>query len=98
MNRKSLLFGDEIHLSIVVDKDIETIWSWMQDETTLRLINSVPATPWTMESVSEWIKRVNDSKTDYLFGIRSNQNGELLGYVEIDGIHGAMCIENCQVV
>lgn len=86
MNRKSLLFGDEIHLSIVVDTDIETIWSWMQDDTTLRLLNSIPAAPWTMESVSEWVKRVNDSKTDYLFGIRCNENGELIGYVEIDGI------------
>ena len=86
MSKKSSLSGEELYLDSIEEQDSEILLSWLQNENTLRLLNSVPASPWTVETIGEWIKRVNGSKNDCLFGIRAMPDGEMIGYLEIDGI------------
>jgi RimJ/RimL family protein N-acetyltransferase len=87
-----LLYGERVRLTSLHPDDAPTIAAWEQDTELLRLYDARPARPRSEAKVSEWLRDLRDDEKTFVFGIRSLDNEELLGTVELDGIlwpHGA---------
>jgi RimJ/RimL family protein N-acetyltransferase len=82
----ALLKSDTISLTSVTSADLPILIQWYQDTEFLRLFDALPAAPKTESSLKEWIDHASTSHNCYLFGIRRNDDQQLLGFVELDGI------------
>jgi RimJ/RimL family protein N-acetyltransferase len=82
----ALLKSDTISLTSVTEVDLPILLRWYQDPEFLRLFDALPAAPKTESSLKEWIENASTSHNRYLFGIRRNDDHQLLGFVELDGI------------
>lgn len=81
----SFLQGKRIALTALHKEDLPHIVKWHQDATFLRLFDAVAAKPKTLQDLEKWYEDTRNSQNGYLFGVR-DLKGELLGYVELDGI------------
>jgi RimJ/RimL family protein N-acetyltransferase len=52
----------------------------------LRRYDATPAYPKTEAALREWLQERQKDRTAFLFAIRLIEGGELIGYVEIEGI------------
>ena len=83
MDSSNLLRGQRLYLSTLSRDDAATIADWEQDTEFLRLLDSSPAQPRTIDQISQWLESDNN---DFLFGIRLLASDELIGWLELDGI------------
>ncbi|MBS4175002.1 GNAT family protein [Bacillus sp. FJAT-49736] len=82
----SILCGEKVKLSALVEDDLPKIFNWYQNPAFLRLFDATPALPRSMSSLQNWFKSIASSTRDYILSIKRVEDDQLVGIVELDGI------------
>lgn len=82
----NLFRGIHIRLTSITPDDLPVLARWHEDAEFLRLYDSRPAHPMTEAELGKWLADAVEDKNCFLFAVRSLAGGELLGYLELDGI------------
>jgi len=82
----SVLRGEKVKLNALIEEDLSTIMEWFQDTSFLRLFDAVPAQPRSMASLRSWFEGLTNSTNQHVLAIRTIENNQLIGYIELDGI------------
>ena len=84
------IVGKRIFLRILSSEDVgDNYVKWMRDEETVRFLESRWKT-YTLENLKEYVKKINESHADSLFGIFLRENNEHIGNVKVgdmDQVH-----------
>ena len=84
------IVGKTIYLRILASEDVgDNYVKWMRDEETVRFLESRWKT-YTLENLKEYVKKINESHADSLFGIFLRENDEHIGNIKIgdmDQVH-----------
>lgn len=86
MLNSSLLRGSRIILTALERGDAPVVALWEYDSEFLRMLDASPAMPRSEEQIVRWIDGEQKSRDNYLFGIRLLESGDLIGWLELDGI------------
>ena len=86
MTPSMLLRGSRVRLTALTQSDLPTVVQWHQNPEFLRLFDALPAYPKTEAALAQWLDDTHKSTDAFLFAVRSLDNDELIGYVELDGI------------
>ena len=86
MHKDNILHGDRVRLTAIREEDIATIGDWYQDSYFLRLYDSAPAYPKTEKQLKERVQESQEDDRTFIFAIRTRQEGEIIGLLELDGI------------
>jgi RimJ/RimL family protein N-acetyltransferase len=81
---KQLLTGTRIYLSGFQEEDNTPIREWSQNEEVHRLLDALPHKPKSEEEIKKWMESSEDNA--FRFAIRLNDDGRIIGFVELDGI------------
>jgi RimJ/RimL family protein N-acetyltransferase len=82
----NLLRGDRVRLAVLAEPDFAAIATWYEDAGFLQLFDATPAAPRTPAALREEMVERQKSANDFAFAIRLLDSGNLIGYLEIDGI------------
>lgn len=80
-----LLSGKQLKLGPIRERDLEILSAWYEDSDFLRFYDFHPAIPKTKEQLVS-IYKTGGSDEFIPLAVRKNENEELIGLVEIDGI------------
>jgi RimJ/RimL family protein N-acetyltransferase len=83
---KTLLVGEKIHLTSIMDKDILEIENWYNDIYFLRFFDTVSAFPHTRNEVVNNIDQIKKSSDKYGFAIRDRESGNIVGTCGFENI------------
>ena len=86
MTPSTLLRGSRVRLTALTQSDLPTVIQWHQNPEFLRLFDALPAYPKTEAALAPWLEDIHKATDAFLFAIRSLDNDELIGYVELDEI------------
>jgi RimJ/RimL family protein N-acetyltransferase len=86
MIQEKLLIGSKVRLTALAKDDLPIIARWQQNDLFLRLFDAVPAYPKTRQTLEQWLEERHKANDGFLFAIRSLENDDLLGYLEVEGI------------
>lgn len=86
MDSTNILQGKYVRLSALSRSDLPHFSQWYEDAGFSRLLDAVPAKPKSIEQWRSWLEKTEGDSSTYIFGIRLVQGGELVGYLELDGI------------
>ena len=79
--------GNNITLKILSPEDVtQNYVAWMQDEEVVQFMESRWKS-YTLDTLKYYVKRMDASRNDYLFGIYANDNNEHIGNIKIGGIN-----------
>ena len=79
--------GNRIILKILSPEDVTQDYvAWMQDEEVVQFMES-RGKSYTLEELKGYVKRMNESHNDFLFGIYTNDNNEHIGNIKIGEIN-----------
>ncbi len=79
--------GSRIHLAGLDPEKISSQYlSWMKDPEVLRFLDD-PYGEYSLESLRGYVCRMNESLSDYLFGIFLNDSSEHIGNIKIGGVN-----------
>lgn len=79
--------GDGIFLKLLSFEDVTKVYvDWMQDEEVMQFLESRWRN-YTIESLRDYVKQMNDGSNNFLFGIFLKGNGEHIGNIKIGGIN-----------
>lgn len=81
-----LLKGEKIRLGAINEEDIAVFADWYNDSEFLRFFDKVPVYPKSRLELLEWIKESGSSNRSYSFGVRTIEEDEMIGYVELSSI------------
>jgi RimJ/RimL family protein N-acetyltransferase len=93
--RSGLLRGKKVRLTAVTKGDLPTMMVWWSDTDFLRLYDSVPAWPQSVEQLEKRLDDEEQGRTNFTMGIRPLHKEKLLGLIELDGImwtHGTSSV------
>ncbi|HRF93714.1 MAG TPA: GNAT family protein [Aggregatilineales bacterium] len=80
----NLLKGEKVRLGALNKDDLPTYQKWFSNSEFQRLLNSDPAMPKTLDSITTWYESASKNKDDeYVFGIRALDDDRLLGNCSI---------------
>jgi RimJ/RimL family protein N-acetyltransferase len=83
-----LLSGRLVHLKVEEPQTLaEACGRWNQNSEYLRLLDAKAANPASIKKISEWILKDQEKNPPQflMFGIRTLQNEQLVGFIELDG-------------
>lgn len=83
---KSLLIGNTIQLTAIKDSDITVIENWFNNTAFLRYYDMLPAIPQSIKQLEALLKYFEDSDERFIFAIRLNDNGRIIGIAGFDEI------------
>ena len=86
MPSENLLQGDTVRLTALEREDLAAVARWFQNAQFMRLLDARAAQPTTEAQLLVWMEEQQKSPDAFLLAIRANDDGELLGYIELDGI------------
>ena len=86
MTPSTLLRGNRVQLTTLTQSTLPTVAQWHQNPEFLRLFDVLPAYPKTEAALAQWLEDMHKATDAFLFAVRSLDNDELIGYVELDGI------------
>ena len=84
---RRLLTGKSIRMTSLNATDMATITEWYHDGEFSRLLDYGPMYPRPREHWEKWRVERYDDKSGFVFGIRLHDAPELIGWVELDGVH-----------
>ena len=93
--QSGLLRGKRVRLTAVTKDDLPTLAGWWRDADFLRLYDSVPAFPQSVEQLEKRLDDDEQGRTNFMMGIRPLHKEKLLGLIELDGImwaHGTAAL------
>ena len=80
------IVGNNIYLRILSSGDVgDKYVEWMRDEETVRFLESRWKT-YTLENLKEYVNEINESRTDFLFGIFLRENDEHIGNIKVGDV------------
>ena len=85
-----LLQGDLVRLAAVnPEKDSKLFAKWARDAEYLRMLDTSPVRQWSERQYKKWFKEdlEKEKRDDFLFLIRTLENDEAIGFIELDGVH-----------
>ncbi|PKR84943.1 GNAT family N-acetyltransferase [Heyndrickxia camelliae] len=82
----SILLGEKVKLNALIEEDLTTIMEWFQNTSLLRLFDAIPAQPRSTASLRSWFEEHANSNNQYVLAIRTIDDNQLIGYIELDGI------------
>lgn len=81
------IIGNRIYLKILTTEDVgDTYLNWMRDEETVQFLES-RWTAYSIEDLRAYVKQMNDSSKDFLFGIYLKENDKHIGNIKIGEIN-----------
>lgn len=83
MTISALLEGNHVRLSALSPADTAAITRWQHDSEYLRLLDAHPAYPKTEQQIAEWVREGQRGRENFLFGIRTCLDDELIGFLEL---------------
>ena len=83
---RDLLVGENVRLTAVKDSDYSVIGDWFNNVQFLRYYDMVPALPQSSRQTEGLIKSYDDSDERYIFAIRANETGDIIGIAGFDEI------------
>ncbi|GGE54161.1 GNAT family N-acetyltransferase [Priestia taiwanensis] len=86
MNTQDLFMGEKVILTTLEKEDAKEISTWHNNAQFGRLLSSLPATPQSVTQIEKWLEEEMDDSTNYLFGIRTRSEHQLVGYVELERV------------
>ncbi len=63
----------------------EAFFRWNQDSEFMRLLDTGPAWQFSTKKMTEWMEKDAEGKNMVMFMIRRVQEGDLIGFMELDG-------------
>jgi RimJ/RimL family protein N-acetyltransferase len=72
-----MLSGDKVRLRPIEERDMATLYLWMQDAVLLRSINRTEKTTWS--SHIDWYRRLLHDESQILFSVEAVEDGLLVG-------------------
>ena len=85
-----LLQGDLVRLAAVnPENDSKLFAKWGCDAEYLRMLDTSPVRQWSERQYKKWFKEdlEKEKRDDFLFLIRTLENDEAIGFIELDGVH-----------
>lgn len=82
----NILHGNSVRLTALEREDLAAVARWFQNAEFMRLLDARAAQPKSEAQLLAWMEEQQKSPDAFLLAIRGNGDGELLGYVELDGI------------
>jgi RimJ/RimL family protein N-acetyltransferase len=82
----NLFQGEKIILTTLEKEDAKEIVTWYEEEMFSRLLSSSPASPQSVVKIEKWLEEETNDQSNYLFGIRTQQERQLVGYVELERV------------
>ncbi|MHC1720606.1 MAG: GNAT family N-acetyltransferase [Clostridiaceae bacterium] len=79
MSIKELLKGEKVRLTAFSEEDFETLKSWFADPEFSRYYDYMPAVPKSVAQLKAMIAAIEESRDNYVFAIRENDGGKLIG-------------------
>ena len=80
------IVGERIYLRTLSSEDVgDNYVKWMRDEETVRFLESRCKTD-TLENLREYVKAINESRTDFLFGIFLRENDVHIGNIKVGDV------------
>lgn len=83
---KNLFHGPNVRLTSIKESDIEAIEEWFNDVTFLRYYDTLPALPQSHKDVNQMLEEFSDSFVKYIFAVRANDSGDIIGIIGFDDI------------
>jgi RimJ/RimL family protein N-acetyltransferase len=83
MTISRLLTGVRVRLTPLNGYDITTLARWQFDNEYLRLLGAEPAMPRNEQQVSDWMREGQRGRDNFLFGIRTLHDDNLIGFIEL---------------
>lgn len=72
-----MLSADKVRLRPIEERDLATLYLWMQDAALLRSINRTEETTWS--SHIDWYRRLLHDESQILFSVEAVEDGMLVG-------------------
>lgn len=86
----SLFQGELVRLAAVnPEMDSKLFAKWARDTEYLRMLDTSPVRQWSEKQYKKWFKEdlEKEKHDDFLFMIRTLENSEAIGFIELDGVH-----------
>lgn len=83
---RSMLIGDNIRLTSLMEDDYAIVTEWYNDVAFLRYYDMVAAVPKSIKSVRKFLEEFEDSEERYIFAIRNLNTNKLIGVIGFDDI------------
>jgi RimJ/RimL family protein N-acetyltransferase len=79
----TFFYGSRVRLTPLIQNDVPTLARWQGDSEYLRLLAAEPAFPKNEQQVGEWVREGQRGRDNFLLGIRTIQDDELIGFIEL---------------
>lgn len=83
---RTLLIGQKIKLTSMMDKDIPIIEKWYNDADFSRYFDTVSAFPHTQIEINTSLNEIKKSNDKYSFAIRDKESGSIVGTCGFENI------------
>jgi RimJ/RimL family protein N-acetyltransferase len=83
MALSTFFYGGRVRLAPLTQADVPSLARWQQDTEYLRLLTAEPAFPKTEQQVAEWMREGQRGRDNYLLGIRTQTDDDLIGFIEL---------------
>lgn len=83
---RTLLIGQKIKLTSMMDKDIPIIEKWYNDADFSRYFDTVSAFPHTQIEINNSLNEIKKSNDKYSFAIRDKESGSIVGTCGFENI------------
>ena len=83
MTLSTFFYGSRVRLTPLVPNDVPVITRWQSDTEYLRLLAAEPAFPKNEAQVAEWVREGQRGRDNFLLGIRTIGDDELIGFIEL---------------
>ena len=85
-----ILQGEMVRLAAVnPETDSKLFAKWARDTEYLRMLDTSPVRQWSERQYKKWFKEdlEKGKRDEFLFLIRTLENDEAIGFIELDGVH-----------
>jgi len=86
MSIKGLLKGEKVRLTAFSEDDFDILKEWFADPEFSRYYDYMPAVPKSGAQLKAMVSAIEESRDNYVFAIRENQGGKLIGICGFDDI------------
>jgi RimJ/RimL family protein N-acetyltransferase len=83
MALSTFFYGSRVRLTPLNSNDVPTLARWQSDTEYLRLLAAEPAFPKNEGQVAEWVREGQRGRDNYLLGIRTIGDDDLIGFIEL---------------
>lgn len=87
MIENNLLKSEKLKITSLKEEDIDVMVEWYEDTEFLRKFDFNAAAPMYRGRIKEWLLGEVNNPNNYFFALRTKEENEFIGYIEIDRIN-----------